>query len=69
VDNSGTDPNKGNTTILDQVKKKIFFVDVPKRMAYRESTKVRKMVMGDHKKQYHIIRDYLQTIVDQKIRV
>jgi hypothetical protein len=40
-------------------------VEVPKRMAYRAKTKARNMVLGDPKKLYYIIRDYLQTIIDR----
>ncbi|KAK1651807.1 hypothetical protein QYE76_069612 [Lolium multiflorum] len=45
--------------------KKDFGVSVPKRMAYRAKTKARQMVLGDHKKQYFRIRDYLQTVIDK----
>ena len=34
-------------------------------MAYRARTKARDMVLGDHKKQYYRIRDYLQTVIDK----
>jgi hypothetical protein len=44
---------------------KDFGVQVHKRMAYRARTQAIGMVMGDHKKQYYMIRDYLQTIIDK----
>jgi hypothetical protein len=33
-------------------------------MAYRARTKAQQLVLGDHKKQYLRIRDYLQTVID-----
>ena len=57
-------PNTGIMTIVDKAQKD-FGVTVPKRMAYRVKTKARHTVMGDHKKQYHRIRDYLQTVIDK----
>jgi hypothetical protein len=44
---------------------KDFGVDVGKRMAYSARTKAIQMVLGDHKKQYFRIRDYLQTVIDK----
>jgi hypothetical protein len=52
------------TTLQDKAQKD-FGVDVPKRMAYRARTKAIEMVMGDHKQQYHRLRDYLQTVIDK----
>ncbi|KAK1646078.1 hypothetical protein QYE76_063883 [Lolium multiflorum] len=51
-------------TLQDKAPKD-FGVDVPKRMAYRARTKATEMVMGDHKQQYHRLRDYLQTVIDK----
>jgi hypothetical protein len=34
-------------------------------MAYRAGTKAREMVLGDHKKQYFRIKDYLQTVIEK----
>jgi hypothetical protein len=59
-----SDPNTGITSLQDKAKVD-FGVDVPKRMAYRARTKAIQMVLGDHKKQYHRIRDYLQTVIDK----
>jgi hypothetical protein len=56
----------GITTIINQAKED-FGVDVPKKMAYRAKTKSREMILGDHKNQYHIIRDYLQTFIDKNL--
>ncbi|CAM0877022.1 unnamed protein product [Alopecurus aequalis] len=64
VDEFKSDPNTGITSIVDKAKKD-FGVEVPKRMAYRAKSKARDIVLGDHKKQYHRIRDYLQTVVDK----
>ena len=61
VDKFKSDPYTVITTLIDKAKKD-FGVEVPKRMAYRAKTQARNMVLGDHKKQYHRIRDYLQTI-------
>ena len=36
-------------------------------MAYRAKTKAREKVMGGHKRQYHRIRDYLQTVIDKNL--
>jgi hypothetical protein len=56
----------GITTIINQAKED-FGVDVPKKMAYRAKTKSREMILGDHKNQYHIIRDYFQTFIDKNL--
>jgi hypothetical protein len=32
---------------------------------YRARTRARNIVLGDHKKQYHRLRDYLQTVIDR----
>jgi hypothetical protein len=58
VDKFRSDPNTCITTLVDKAKTD-FGVDVPKRMAYRARTRARNIVMGDHKKQYHRLRDYL----------
>lgn len=63
VDNYRSDINTGISTVQDQAKK-AFGVEVPKRMAYRARTKAREIVLGDHKKQYYRLRDYLQTVID-----
>jgi hypothetical protein len=34
-------------------------------MAYRAKSKAIDMVLGDHKKQYYRIRDYLQIVIDK----
>ncbi|XP_047050729.1 uncharacterized protein LOC124655949 [Lolium rigidum] len=67
VDKFRSDPNTSITTLVDKAKKD-FGVDVPKRMAYRAMTRARNVVMGDHKKQYHRLRDYLQTVIDRNPR-
>jgi hypothetical protein len=64
VDKFRSDPNTNITSLQDKAKKD-FGVSVPKRMAYRAKTKARQMVLGDHKKQYFRIRDYLQTVIDK----
>ena len=64
VDEFRSAPNTGIRTIVDKAMKD-YGVKVPKRMAYRVRTKARETVMGDHKKQYHRIRDYLQTVIDK----
>jgi hypothetical protein len=64
VDKFKSDINTGISSIQDRAMKD-FGVDVPKRMAYRARTKAREMVLGDHKKQYYRIRDYLQTVIDR----
>ena len=64
VDESRSAPNTGIRTIVDKANKD-FGVTVPKRMAYRVKTKAIAEVMGDHKKQYFRIRDYLQKVIDK----
>ena len=64
VDEFRSNPDTIISTIVDKAKKD-FGVEVPKRMAYRVRTKARNTVLGDHKRQYHRIRDYLQTVIDK----
>ncbi|CAM0946298.1 unnamed protein product [Alopecurus aequalis] len=59
-----SDPNTGISSIIDKAKKD-FGVQVNKRMAYRAKNHAREMVLGDHKKQYHRIRDYLHTVIEK----
>jgi hypothetical protein len=54
------------TTLQDKALKD-FGVDVPKRMAYRARSKAIDMVLGDHKKQYYRIRDYLQIVIEKTL--
>ena len=64
VDKIRSDPNTNITSIIDTARKD-YGVTVHKRMAYRAKIKAREKVLGDHKKQYYRIRDYLQTIIDK----
>jgi hypothetical protein len=66
VDKFRSDINTGISSLQDKAMKD-FGVDVPKRMAYRARSKARQMVLGDHKKQYYRIRDYLQTVIDKNL--
>lgn len=64
VEKFKSDINTGITTLQDKARKD-YGVSVGKRAAYRARTKARQMVLGDHKKQYYRIRDYLQTVIDK----
>jgi hypothetical protein len=64
VDKFKSDINIGISSLQDKAKKD-FGVDVSNRMAYRVGTKAREMVLGDHKKQYFRIKDYLQTVIEK----
>ena len=57
------DPNTCVDTLIDNAKQK-FGVVVPKSKAYRARKKAFDVVMGDQKKQYTRLRDYLQAILD-----
>ena len=58
-----TDPNTCVDTLMEQAKLK-FGVEVPKSKAYRARKKAFDVVIGDQKKQYTRLRDYLQAILD-----
>ena len=56
-------PNTTVDTLIDHAKQK-FGVEVPKSKAYRARRKAFNKVIGDQKKQYTRLRDYLQAILD-----
>ena len=58
-----SNPGAGVDTIMSYTKKK-FGVHVPKSLAYRARKQAVEVVQGDHKLQYHRIRDYLQCVLD-----
>ena len=58
-----TDPNTCVDTLIQNAKLK-FGVAVPKSKAYRARQKAFTAVIGDQKKQYTRLRDYLQAILD-----
>jgi hypothetical protein len=58
-----TDPNTCVDTLIDNAKQR-FGVEVPRSKAYRARKKAFDTVMGDQKKQYTRLRDYLQAILD-----
>ena len=58
-----TDPNTCVDTLMEQAKLK-FGVEVPKSKTYRARKKAFDVVIGDQKKQYTGLRDYLQAILD-----
>ena len=64
VEKYRSDINTGITSLQDKARK-YFGVYVSTRCAYRARTKAREMVLGDHKKQYYRLRDYLQTLIDK----
>jgi hypothetical protein len=57
-----TDPNTCVDTLIDNAKQK-FGVEVPRSKAYRARKKAFDVVMGDQKKQYTRLRDYLKAIL------
>ncbi|CAM0947194.1 unnamed protein product [Alopecurus aequalis] len=57
------DPNTSVDTLIDNAKQK-FGVEVPRSKAYRARKKAFDVVIGDQKKQYRRLRDYLQAIID-----
>ncbi|KAE8798900.1 WD repeat-containing protein 43 [Hordeum vulgare] len=50
-------------TLIDACMEK-YGVDVPKSMAYRAKNLAIDAMLGEHKKQYHRLRDYAQTVMD-----
>ncbi|KAM3295464.1 hypothetical protein ACQJBY_038010 [Aegilops geniculata] len=56
-----SDPNTIVPAIVDKVKRQ-FGVEVPKMMAWRAKRKAKDIVLGDHKRQYKRLRDYLETV-------
>jgi hypothetical protein len=58
-----TDPNTCVDTLIQNAKLK-YGVSVPKSKAYRARKKAFSTVIGDQKKQYTRLRDYLQAILD-----
>ena len=57
------DPNTCVDTLIDNAKQK-YGVVVPRSKAYRARQKAFSVVIGDQKKQYTRLRDYLQPILD-----
>ncbi|KAE8808798.1 hypothetical protein D1007_14899 [Hordeum vulgare] len=58
-----SDPSTSIATMIDNCQEK-YGVDMPMHMAYRAKNLVVEVVLGEHKKQYHRLRDYTQTIMD-----
>jgi hypothetical protein len=56
-----SDPNTTVPAIVDKAKRQ-FGVEVPKMMAWRAKRKAKEIVLGDHKRQYKRLRDYLETV-------
>ena len=56
-----SDPNTTVPAIVDKVKRQ-FGVEVPKMMAWRAKRKAKEIVLGDHKRQYKRLRDFLETV-------
>lgn len=59
-----SDPNWKITSMMDAVMRK-YGVDISKIMAYRARSKADEVVLGNHKKQYLRIKDYLQTVLNK----
>jgi hypothetical protein len=57
-----TDPNTCVDTLIDNAKQK-YGVEVPRSKAYKARKKAFDVVMGDQKKQYTRLRDYLEAIL------
>ena len=58
-----SNPGAGVETIMSYTKK-TFGVHVPKSLAYRARRQAVEVVQGDHRLQYHRLRDYLQCVLD-----
>ncbi|XP_040252179.1 uncharacterized protein [Aegilops tauschii subsp. strangulata] len=56
-----SDPNTIIPVIVDKEKRQ-FGLEVPRMMAWRAKKKAKDIVLGDHKKQYRRLRDYLETM-------
>ncbi|XP_020200570.1 uncharacterized protein [Aegilops tauschii subsp. strangulata] len=56
-----SDPNTTVPAIVDKVKRQ-FGVEVPKMMAWRAKRKAKEIVLGDHKRQYKRLGDYLEIV-------
>ncbi|XP_073351756.1 uncharacterized protein [Aegilops tauschii subsp. strangulata] len=56
-----SDPNTTIPAIVDKAKRQ-FGVEVPKMMAWRAKRKAKVIVLGDHKRKYKRLRDYLKTV-------
>ena len=55
------DPNTTVPALVEKAKRK-FRIQVPKMMAWRAKKKAKLIVLGDHKKQYHRLYDYIETV-------
>ena len=58
-----SDPHIGIQTIIDKEKLQ-YGVEVPKMMAYRAKNHALDAVLGDHREQYFILRDWAQAVLD-----
>ena len=56
-----SDPNTTVPALVDKAKRK-FGIEVPKMMAWRAKKAAKEIVLGDHKKQYHRLSDYIETV-------
>ena len=56
-----SDPNTTVPALVDKAKRK-FGIEVPKMMAWRAKKAAKEIVLGDHKKQYHRLTDYIETV-------
>lgn len=64
LENFRSDPDWKVSALQDQCMRELG-TDVSKAMAYRAKRKAGEKVLGNHKKQYMRIRDYLQTVIDK----
>ena len=58
-----SDPHTNIQTLIDLARKQ-FGIDVPRMMAYRAKNLALDAVLGDHRRQYHRLRDFAQTVMD-----
>ncbi|XP_045088290.1 uncharacterized protein [Aegilops tauschii subsp. strangulata] len=56
-----SDPNTTVAAIVDKAKRQ-FGLEIPRMMAWRAKKKAKEIVLGDQKKQYKRLRDYLETV-------
>ena len=58
-----SDPHTNIQSLIDLALKE-YGIEVPKMMAYRAKNLALDAVLGDHRRQYHRLRDFAQTVID-----
>ena len=65
MDKFRPDPNDGITSLVDKAKKRTLRRICLRGWLIGKKTIAKDMVLGDYKKKYRKIRDYLQTVIDK----